>query len=237
MQKYWSAVVAEPHCISNNYNIPVSLLALGLLLLVIPLSSCPITILCQDLFSRFSCDKVYALMLIKIVINTWGWMHCREKDRRGPTLNLDLENVLFITKGQTGNTICGMFSFGQLCGWMLRFGVTHTVFGRVSFRPPHPDPPHPTRNLQLPPLFILLRFCFISQELFYKLICQAAQMFIEPHETKLRKTVAGKLSFLYKERDYRSLDQVLKSLYRGQLQQTSSIMRNRSLSFRIKVGL
>lgn len=54
------------------------------------------------------------------------------------------------------------------------------------------------------PPFICLRFCFISQELFYKLICQATQTSIEPCETKLRKTVARKLYFLCTEKYYRN---------------------------------
>lgn len=79
---------------------------------------------------------------------------------------------------------------------MLRLGVTHTqTLGVSTLSLPTQTTLIPTRKLQLPPPFISLRFCFISQELFYKLIRQAAQKFIELCETKLRKTVARKLSF------------------------------------------
>ena len=119
---------------------------------------------------------------------------------------------------------------------MLRFGVTHTqTLGVSALGFPTQTTLTHTRKLRLPPPFISLRFCFISQELFYKLICQATQKFIEPRETKLRQTEARKLSSLYTRKDYRDLNHSEVILYQGQLQQTS--MRYRSFSFRMKVVL
>lgn len=74
---------------------------------------------------------------------------------------------------------------------------------QLSASPPKTPSPTPGKYNFLPP-FICLRFCFISQELFYKLICQATQTSIEPCETKLRKTVARKLYFLCTEKYYRN---------------------------------
>ncbi len=142
-----------------------------------------------------SCDNSDDLNHIKQVIDTWGWLWNERGTEKGQPLSSASENPLFITNGQRGNTIFGMFSFGQLCGWMLRFGVTHIqTLGVSTLSFPTQTTLISTRKLQLPPPFISLWFCFISQELFYKLICQATQKFIESCETKLRKTVAKKLS-------------------------------------------
>ncbi len=130
-----------------------------------------------------------------------------------------------------------MFSFGQLCGWMLRFGVIHTeTLGVSALGFPTQKTLTHTRKLQLPPPFISLRFCFISQELFYKLICQATQKFIELLKPSLRKQWQGNSSFYTKRRNTETaISLALMLLYQGQLQQTSSTMRYRSFSFRIKL--
>lgn len=146
---------------------------------------------------------------------------------------------LFITKGQRGNTICGMFSFGQLCGWILRFGVTHTDIVTVSSQLPHPKRPHPhPENITSSPhssacdFVLFLRSCFTNS-------------FVKPHKRLLSlvKPSLGKQwqgnSTFYAQRSITetAIGWVLRLLYRGQLEQTSSTMRYRRFSFRIKVGL
>ena len=120
---------------------------------------------------------------------------------------------------------------------MLRFGVIHIqTLGVSDLSLPTQTTLIHTRKLRLPLPFISLRFCFISQEPFHKLICQATQKFIEPCETKLRKTVARKLSFSYTEKDYRNSNQVgFEVIVLFLLQETSATIRYRHLSFESKL--
>lgn len=133
-----------------------------------------------------------------------------------------------------------MFSFCQLCGWMLRFGVTHRDIGRVCSQLPHPNHPQsPTPgNYNFLPhssrwdFVLFLRSCFTNS------FVKPHKSLLSPVKPSLGKQWRGKLSFYTQYTiSETSISQVLRLLYRGQLQQTSYTMRYRSFCFRIKVGL
>lgn len=165
----------------------------------------------------------------------WGWLKTTgvKRGQKGQTLSSASENVLFITKGQRGNTNLGMFSFGQLCRWMVRYGVNHTDIGRVSSQLPHPNHPHPhpetttSSSIHLRYFVLFLRSCFTNS-------------FVKPHKSLLSpvKPSLGKQwwgnspSQTQRSITETAISLVLRLLYRGQLHQTLSTMRYRSFGFR-----
>lgn len=68
---------------------------------------------------------------------------------------------------------------------------------RHSCVPTQEHPNHHPENCGFLPPFISRQFCFISQELFQKPICQGAQKFIDPSETCLWETQAPGVAPLY----------------------------------------
>lgn len=166
--------------------------------------------LCFNIFvyeqwNRCSCDNNVVLKRMNLVIDTRGATqnHCWGEKGAGedkPQSSAS-ENLLFITKGRRGNTIRGMFSFGQLCEWMLRFGVTHTDIRCVCSQFPHPKPastppgkynflPHSSRC----DFVLFLRSCFTNS------FVKAHKGLLRPVKPSLGKQ--WKVSFFI-HRDYR----------------------------------
>lgn len=100
---------------------------------------------------------------------------------------------------------------------------------------PHPNQlhPHPETTTSFPhsshcDFVLFLRTCF------NKLICQATQKFIEPCETKLRKTVARKHTYIYKDGSQKLKRFEVAELWSARV---SATMKHRTSGFIIKVGL
>lgn len=107
--------------------------------------------------------------------------------------------------GRRGNTTRCMFSFGQLCEWMLRYGVTHTRMQSlqacqlpVSPTLNHPQP-HPESSassaIHLAEIFVLFfRSCFTNS-------------FVKPHKGLLnpvKPSLRKEWKVLFTHRDYKS---------------------------------
>lgn len=151
--------------------------------------------------------------------------HCRG-EKGTETLSSAPEN-LFITKGHRGNTIFGMFSFGQLWRWMLRFGVTHTERHwacQLSASPPKKPSPTPGNYDFLPhsspcDFVLFLRSCFTNS------FVKPHKSLLSPVKPSLGKQWQGNSPFYTKRRiTETAISLVLRLLYRGRLQQTSSTM-------------
>lgn len=142
--------------------------------------------------------------------------------------------------GRRGNTIRCMFSFGQLCEWMLRYGVTHTRMQSlqacqlpVSPTLNHPQP-HPESSassaIHLAEIFVLFfRSCFTNS-------------FVKPHKGLLnpvKPSLRKEWKVLFTHRDYKSRGTVRLWAHctGGQRQKTSAAVSSSSGPKIGKMGL